>query len=157
MNERHRVHLIVGHVPVIGVLIGIGLLIWGVVSGGADMKQASRCLFFVSALASAAAVVTGDAAKRAIQELPGIDRLAIERHAVAGKMAAVVTYLLGAMAIATLLWAWRRQAPAKWVDLLVLGIGLVACILLARVSKSGGAIRQSHAVSAGSLGGANEH
>ena len=156
VNERHRAHLIVGHVPVIGVLIGICLLIWGFAGGSADMKQASRGLFFVSALATAAAVMTGEAAKRAVQDLPAIDRLAIERHAVAGKIAAVVTYVLGLASIASLLWAWRRGEPGKWVDVLVLVVALLACIMLGRASKSGGSIRQSHIAAVGSAGGSHE-
>ena len=155
MNERHRTHLIVGHAPVIGVLIGIGLLIWGLLSGGTDMKQASRGLFVISALITAAAVVTETPPSEQYKTCRVLTEQRSSGNAPGRQEAAIVTYVLGAASVASFYWAWRRNRLPDGLMCLCSSCAGRRTVL-ARASKSGGSIRQSHVASACSTGGSHE-
>jgi hypothetical protein len=139
----HRIHLIVGHVPAVGVFIGIVLLAWGLASQSADVKRASLVVFVLSAAATAATVATGEAAKQAVWDLPGIDREAIERHARGGKLAAVPAYLLGVLSVIALFWGARFSV--LWTSTVVLIVALFAAIMPVLASRAGGQIRHAEA------------
>src|SRR5262245_59434614 len=107
MNDRHRLHLIVSHLPAMGVFIGMALLIWGIWIRSPDVRRASLGLFVITTLATMVTVATGESAKQAVLARPGINREMIERHAAAGKLAAIPSYLLGALSLGGLFWDRR--------------------------------------------------
>jgi len=146
MNDRHRIHLIVGHVPLFGIIIGLALLGWGWARNSAEIKQASMGLFVICALGAAAAVVSGQGAKQRVSGLPGVDMEAIKRHAIAGKTAAVVTYMLGLASLVALIWTNRTSGQSNVLQTTIVLIALLAAALLARVSKQGGEIRHPELV-----------
>jgi len=146
MNDRHRIHLVVGHVPLFGVIIGLALLGWGWARRSAEIKQASMGLFVICAVGAAAAVLSGQAAKQRVSELPGIDMEAIKRHAIAGKTAAIVTYVLGLTSLVALIWTGRTSGQDNLLQGIIVLVALLAAALLARVSKQGGEIRHPELV-----------
>ena len=141
MIDPHHLHLIVSHLPVLGVFIGIAMLVWGFVTRSADVKRASLGLFVVCALAAAATVATGDPTEERVEKLSGISKQSIERHEDAGKLAAIVTYVLGAASLAGLVWIWLSRRPGNWVYVAMTVFALVAGVLLARAANVGGLIR----------------
>jgi uncharacterized membrane protein len=143
MTDPHHLHLMLSHLPVVGVFIGIALLVWGFAVRSPDVKRASLGLFIVCALGAAATFATGEPSEERVERLAGVNHDAIERHEEAGEVAAVVTYVLGGASLAGLLWVWRFRArgPSTWVYAAALLVALVAGVLLARAANFGGAIR----------------
>ena len=147
MTDPHHLHLILSHLPVVGVFIGIALLVWGLVIRSADVKRASMGLFVVCALAAAATFATGEPSEERVEKLPGINKESVERHEDAGELAAIVTYVLGAGSLAGLVWVRRTRGPSQWVYVVAIILALVVGILLARAANLGGLIRHPEVAS----------
>jgi uncharacterized membrane protein len=52
MNDAHY-HLVVNHFPIIGTILGLGILIAGIVFKNATVKNVSYVLFVIAALFAA--------------------------------------------------------------------------------------------------------
>jgi uncharacterized membrane protein len=142
MPDPTHVHLAISHVPVMGVIFGILLLVWGFARRSAEVKRASLALFILSALGAAVTFATGEPAEERAESFAGVSGRAIERHEDAAKLAAAVTYALGVASLLGLGLLWKFPGRAASVVMpVVLAIALVNGALLARVANLGGAIR----------------
>jgi uncharacterized membrane protein len=161
MPEATYVHLMIGHLPVMGVLFGILLLVWGFVRRNDEVKRASLALFVVSALGAAVTFASGERAEERVERLPGVSGRAIERHESAAKLAAMATYAVGAASLVGLVVLWkfssRGRGAAATMTGVVLVMAMVAGALLARAANTGGAIRHPEIESGGSLVDQSDH
>jgi len=151
MIEPHHLHLIISHLPVVGVFIGLALLICGLVFRSPDLKRASLGLFVVCAIGAAVTFASGEPSEEHVERIPGISKQAVERHEDAGKLAAIATYLLGGASLAGLLWTWKSKMWEDWIHLVVFMFAVVAGIFLARAANLGGLIRHPEVRSTPSL------
>jgi uncharacterized membrane protein len=141
MIDAHHVHLMLSHLPVVGVLVGIALLAWGFVARSMDVKKASLGLFIACALAAVVTVATGESAEERVESLVGIRESSIERHEEAGKTAALATYILGGGSLVGLLVIWRFRRASQWVFVGVILLALATAVVLMRAANIGGTIR----------------
>jgi drug/metabolite transporter (DMT)-like permease len=142
MTDPHHLHLILSHLPVVGVFIGIALLVWGYVVHSGDVKRASLALFVACALGAAATFATGEPSEERVEKLPTVSHDAIERHEDSAKPAAIATYVLGAASLAGLVWVWGfKPRRSEWVYMVAIVLAVVAGVLLARAANLGGLIR----------------
>jgi hypothetical protein len=79
MNWAH-VHLLLNHVPVIGVAFGFFLLLLGVVRKSDELKRASLVVFVVVGALAVPTYLTGEPAEKIVRDLPGVSRALIEQH-----------------------------------------------------------------------------
>lgn len=156
MSTAH-VHLLLNHIPVIGVLIGFVVFAIGVWRRNDSWTRLALGLFAAVALVAVATMLTGESAEEAVEHLPGVSESLIESHEEAAKLAAIGAYVLGGISIVALLWIRRRPLP-RTLTVMVLPIVLVVTGLMAYTANLGGQIRHTEirAESSGGGGGAED-
>lgn len=141
MNGVH-VHLLLNHFPVIGILIGLVVFALGVWRRNDSWTRLALGLFAAVALVALATMLTGEAAEEAVENLPGVSESIIETHEEAAQLAAIGTYLLGAISLTALLWLRRRPLPRS-LTVVVLPVVLLVSGLMGYAANLGGQIRHT--------------
>lgn len=148
MTPTH-LHLILTHVPILGVLFGTLLLGWALLRRSDELQRLALVLFVLAGLMIVPVYQTGEPAEETVEHLPGVAEAAIERHEEAAETSLVVTEILAFASLGVLIF--RRRAGA-------LGTGLVVGVLLLAVAASaslawtgslGGQIRHTEIASGG--------
>ena len=141
MNGVH-IHLLLNHIPVIGMLIGLVVFALGVWRKNDSWTRLALGLFVVVAVASLATMLTGEGAEEAVERLPGVTDAVIEPHEDAAKLAAMGAYVLGAISLAGLVWVRRRSIP-RTLTVITLPAALLVAGLMAYTANLGGQIRHT--------------
>ena len=140
MNWTH-VHLLLNHFPTVGMIVGLGVFVTAIAAKSADLKRASLVIFFMIALLSIPAFVTGTSAKLALERAPEVSKAMIDAHETAAFEALWVMELTGALAWLGL-WQYRRLSRVPQGTLAaVLLAGLLTFGLMSRAANIGGEIR----------------
>ena len=142
MNLAH-LHLILNHIPIIGTIIGLGLLIVSLVGNTDDLKRASLMVFAGVALLALPTFFSGVGAQGAIRKDAAVPASLIERHEGAAILALFFMEVTGALALVGL---WRRDRlftgkPGSSNLAVILCFSIVTAGLMARVGATGGDIR----------------
>jgi uncharacterized membrane protein len=146
MNAAH-LHLLVNHAPVFGVVFALALLGFGRYRRSEDLTRAGLLTLVVAALASLVAMLTGDAAEDPVERLAGVSKAAIHAHEEAAELAAIVTYVGGALALGGLALRRRATRVAARMAGLAAVAAVVAFALMARAANLGGQIRHAEITS----------
>jgi uncharacterized membrane protein len=149
MSGAH-VHLLLNHIPVIGILIGFVVFALGVWRRNDSWTRLALGLFAAVALVAVATMLTGESAEEAVEKLPGVSESIIETHEDAAKLASIAAYVLGAASLAALVWVRRRPLP-RALTVTVLPVALVVTGLMAYAANVGGQIRHTE-IRAGEVG-----
>lgn len=141
MNFAH-LHLVLNHVPVIGIPIALLFLGFGLWTKNAATQRFS--LFTLIGLAAVVLPVylTGEPAEEAVEHLPGVIESLIESHEDGAKFSLILTLLAGATAFVAL-WFQKQEARRKWINLGVMGVAAVALLSLLYTANMGGKIRHT--------------
>lgn len=111
MNVAH-LHLLLNHVPTIGTVIGLGLILLAVVRKNDHLTRASLEVFFVIALVTIPVYLSGAAAQETIEGRPGVSTALMGRHQDAALPAFVFMEITGGIAWLGLWHVRRRSRPA---------------------------------------------
>jgi uncharacterized membrane protein len=140
MNLAH-LHLLLNHFPTIGTIVGLGLYILALLGKSDDLKRASLGIFFLIALVSIPAYLTGNAAQEMITGRPEVSDELIATHQDAALVAFTFMEITGAFAWLGL-WQYRRLSrPAGWNLSAILALSVLTVGLMARTANFGGEIR----------------
>ena len=142
MNDAHY-HLVVNHFPIIGTILGLGILITGFVLKSNTVKNVSYVLFIVAAIFAALSVKTGGMAAGVVKNMPDIGREIIRKHVEMAENFALILYVLALISLLGLLANIKNHSKAKLVSFVVLVIALVAVFFAQQVGTSGGEIRHT--------------
>ena len=141
MNGAH-LHLILNHLPVVGTLFLLFVLIAGLLQNSPQVHRSSLAFAVLVGMAAAAAYLTGEPAEEVIMEqVPGIAESVIEAHEEFAEIAFAVTALLGAMGVAGLVVFRRPNGPPALFMAAVLVVAVVAAGAMAYTANLGGDIR----------------
>jgi len=144
VNAAH-IHLLLNHLPVVGTLFGLALLLWAMVSANAEMKKGALGLLVLAALTALPVYLTGEPAEELVAPLAGVSQPAIESHEDSAKLSAIAAGLMGASALLALKSARsRREIPAV-LGVIVLILAVVTAGLMARTANLGGRIHHIEA------------
>jgi uncharacterized membrane protein len=138
-NPAHT-HLILNHVPVIGVVLGILLLMVALLGKSEDLKKASLGLFVVMAMVAIPAYLTGEPAEGIVKDLPGVSREMIEQHEEAALVALIALAVLGLCCLVGLYVFRRAPAMPTWLVVSILVLSIVVGGLMARTANLGGQV-----------------
>jgi uncharacterized membrane protein len=145
-----HVHLLLNHFPVIGTVIGVGLFLVALARKNDELKRVSLEVFFVIALLTLPAYLSGNAAQEAIADSPGVSQPLIAAHQDAAVLALVLMSVTGALAWLGL-WQFRRNPgpsrTARWNLSAVLVLSIVTVAAMAYTANLGGEIRHPEIVS----------
>lgn len=142
MNEAHF-HLVVNHLPIVGLLIGLLVLITGFILKKTEVKVTALGIFVFSALASIAAFYSGEGAEEIVERIPGISETLINQHEEAAELFFTIILILGAVSLITIFLEIKKINIAKTGFILVILISLAAGFLAQNVGTTGGEIRHT--------------
>ena len=142
MDPVH-VHLLLNHVPILGVLFGTLVLLYGVLRRRDDGVRIGLATLVLAALVAAPVYLTGEGAEEAVEGLPGVAETLIETHEEAAEAGFVGTSVLGVLAALALVAGRRGSARVGLLRWAVAAGGLVAFGWLAYVGSLGGQIRHT--------------
>ena len=134
MNLTH-LHLLLNHLPTVGLGAGLGLLMASLLKKSGDLQQASFVAFFLLGLAAIPAYLTGSAARTVLQNHPDVSQQVIAAHQDAALLALIVMEITGLVAWIAL---WRFRT---WHRAAILVLALVTFALMANAANIGGHIR----------------
>ena len=139
MNLPH-LHLLLNHVPTVGLLIALALLATGLLRKSNAVAQIALELLYGVALLTLPAYITGLATQRALMDVAEVSAEAMVRHhdvAVMGSM-----WMLAAGGLAWLaLWQERRGTRKPSTTYAVLLTGALALAAMSGAASLGGEIR----------------
>ncbi len=72
MNQAHF-HLILNHLPILGILFGLIILTGGFLTKNAAVKRTALGMFVLSAIFAIPAYLTGEGAEEVVENLPGVN------------------------------------------------------------------------------------
>ena len=142
MNQAYM-HLLTNHIPVLGTIFGIVVLIWGIISRKKEIKLVAYFLFLAASVGGLVAFNTGEAAEDVAEKIGGISKTVIHDHEEAGEIA---IYLIGATGVLALFGFFaevKGKKIASRVSIVVLLLAIVTFVLTARASYLGGKIRHT--------------
>lgn len=148
MNAAH-LHLLLNHVPTIGTVAAVGLLLVAFVRASHALKHAALEAIVIVAVVTLPVFTTGSAAHRELRERPDISDTAVRMHldaAIGGFAAAEFAGFFAWIA----LWQMRRRGQAS--QGVVAGaavLSIVALALMGRAATLGGEIRHPEIVAEG--------
>jgi hypothetical protein len=136
-------HLLLNHFPIIGTLVGLGLLLISLFGKNDDLRRASLIIFPAMALLAILVFFSGSGAQGAIKKLPGVSEAMIERHQGAAMLALLFMEITGALSVVALWKSHEASRTARWNWSLsaVLLFSMITAGLMARVGTTGGDIR----------------
>ncbi|SFN94124.1 hypothetical protein [Salegentibacter flavus] len=139
MNDVH-IHLVVTHLPIVGVLIGFLVLLTGYIKKSPQVKTTALGIFIFSALAAIAAFYTGEAAEDIAENLPGVSETLIHTHEEQAELFYTMMLILGGASLVTLLIHHKKYTFVKYGFIVVLLLSLSSIIISKYVGTSGGEI-----------------
>jgi len=143
-----HIHLLLNHLPIIGTIAGLLLLLGGLVRRSDEVRRAGLVTFVLVALLTVPVYVTGEGAEEAVEGLPGVTEPLIEEHQDAALVAFSASGVLGVLALVAL-WRYRAGALPTTVVNVVLGLALAVSALMVWTGGLGGQIRHTEIRSGG--------
>ena len=139
MSAAHW-HLMLNHLPLLGLAIGTVLLAYGAGRRQDDVQRASLGLLAGAGLSAIAVYLTGEPAEEVVEGLANVSHEALEAHEHFAIYALVGGIATGVVALGTLLYGGLRQSLAGWTVLLTLVLALATTGLLGYTANLGGKI-----------------
>jgi len=149
MNSAHW-HLLLNHLPVLGIPFGLGLLLASLRRQTPTLQRAGLTVMILASAVAALVYLTGEPAEEALEQLAIRPTAAIERHEDAAAIALVLAGVLGVLA-AGALWRFRRGALGRGAVFVLLLLGTAVSGTFAWVANLGGQIRHPEIRSASTL------
>lgn len=142
MNEAH-LHMVVNHFPIIGTILGLGIMIVGYFQRNNSVKNTAYVLFIIAAVFAAVSMATGEGAEEMVEDMPNIGHKIIHEHEEMAEKLALVLYLLGVVSIAGLYTNIKKTSQAKLVSIIAIIIAAVAVFFAQQTGTTGGEIRHT--------------
>ncbi len=142
MNDAH-LHLVLNHLPILGVLFGLLILTAGFFLKNPAVKRTALGMFVLSAVFAIPAYLTGEPAEEVVEKLPGVTENLIETHEDLANIFLWVVCGLGLFSLVTFYTDYKSKkiAPTLYALTFVAAIG--SMIFAQRVGASGGEIRHT--------------
>lgn len=139
MNNAHF-HLVVNHLPIVGVLIGFLVLIAGFIMKNPQIKNTALGIFIFSALIAIAVFLTGEGAEEIVENLPGISETLIHKHGEQAELFFTMMLILGGVSLITMFLQYKKLSFSKYGFVLILLLSITSIVISNNVGTSGGEI-----------------
>lgn len=140
MNFAH-LHLLLNHIPTVGAVAALGLLILAFARRNAHLRHAGLEVLVVIAILTLPAYLTGLAAYVDLRNAPELSDIAMRAHHDAALAGFAVTELAGFVAWVALWQSRRRGRATRGVAAAAAALLFVALALMGRAANLGGEIR----------------
>lgn len=142
MNDAH-LHMVVNHFPIIGTMVGLGILLTGMILKNNTVKNTAYVLFVIGAVFAFFSMTTGDGAEKLVEDMPTVGREIIHDHEEIAEKLAIVLYVLGIVSLIGLYFNYKNNPKAKLVSYLAIVTAFVGVFLATETGTSGGEIRHT--------------
>ena len=142
MNTTH-LHLLLNHFPIIGTMIGSGILLWGIIKKQNNIKSVAAAVLTIMAILAIPVYLTGEPAQESVEKLPGVSKAIIELHEEAATLAIWLMGITGLASMAALFFAWQKRKTANTVFIIAFVLSAVCFAAMARTGYYGGQIRHT--------------
>src|ERR1700688_2595306 len=150
LNCTH-IHLMLNHIPVIGLAVPIVLLLIAWVRKDRRLEWLSTQMFVVFSLLTIPVYLTGSPASHKMREVPGISLEIIHRHSNAADFAFWTLEGLGALSLWTLYKFRSSAAVPPRLTAALLALALTALGLMIWTANLGGKIRHPEIGASGAV------
>lgn len=140
MDPVH-LHLLLNHLPIVGVPLVAALLGWGLVRGSREVVRAALGGAVLLAALSYPVFLTGEPAEEGVEHMAGFSERLVHEHEERAELALVAVLLTGAVAGAGLLLSRRSTEAPRTMGGVTLAALAVSGVLLGLTGLTGGQIR----------------
>lgn len=141
--DATRIHLIITHLPVFGLLLGFFALLYGVVRKDRGVKIVSLAIILVSTVGGVIAFQTGEPAEHAVERIAGVSHDAVELHEESAELTNVFVIALGLVALASLYMEVTSKRFSRHVIFVLLILSVLSFYFIAQTAMLGGQIRHT--------------
>jgi len=139
MNLAH-LHIVLNHVPSIGMLVGVGLYILSLIQKNDQLKKISLQVLVAMAFAVLPTYMSGNAAQDILRKRPEVPQGLIEEHQNSAMFALLFTVITGTFAWFGL-WQFKRfNRPSSANSMAVLISSALTSAIILRTANLGGDI-----------------
>lgn len=142
MNDAH-LHLVVNHFPIIGTILGLGILIAGIILKNNAVKSTAYALFVIAAIFAAFSMATGEGAEEIVEDMPNIGHEIIHEHEEMAEKLAIVLYALGVISLIGLFMNYKNKANAKFVSYVAFVVAVIGVFFAQQTGTTGGEVRHT--------------
>ena len=141
MNLAH-LHLLLNHLPILGVPIASLFLAHGIFKGNDSSRNFAYLILLLMAATVIPTYLTGEPAEKVIEHIPDFSEDFIKPHEDAALVSLILTLLLGSIAIFRLIFV-RNEFQERKIAHIALSLTLVATTSLAYTGYQGGKVRHT--------------
>jgi len=142
MNQAH-LHLLLNHLPILGVLFGLLILSTGFFLKNTSIKRTALGIFVLSAIFAVPAYLTGEGAEEVVESLPGVSENLIEAHEDLANIFLWMVGALGLFSLATFYADLKSKSISSTLYAITFVAALGSMIFAQQVGTSGGEIRHT--------------
>jgi len=150
MNGAHW-HLVVNHLPIIFPIVGVIVTITGLISKSEAVKRTAFMIFIFGALASIAAMNTGEGAEEVVEKINGVTENFIESHEETAETFAILSYILGGISLLGLWASFKQKSFSSIISIVTLIFAFVVLFFAKQTGTTGGEIRHTEIRSSNSV------
>lgn len=142
MNGAHW-HLVVNHLPIIFPLVGTIVMVTGLVSKSEAVKRTAFLIFTFGAIASIAAMTTGEGAEEIVENISGVTESYIKNHEETAETFALLSYFLGGISLIGLWAGFKQKSFSNGIAIATLVFAFVVLFFGRQTGTTGGEIRHT--------------
>jgi uncharacterized membrane protein len=140
MNDAH-LHLLVNHLPVIGTLFSIALLLWALIRKSPELTRVALGFFVLAAISGLAAFYTGEPAEHVVEHMAGISEPILEEHEETAELATILLGVYGLFALGSLIYFRKRREIGRGFTSVAFVLSLIPMGFMAYTAYLGGEVR----------------
>ncbi|MEO9485200.1 MAG: hypothetical protein ABJG47_17205 [Ekhidna sp.] len=142
MDATHT-HLILNHIPILGTLFGLCLLLVGIVKNKSQITNAGLTTFVIVAILTVPVFLTGEGSEESVEQVSGVSEHFIELHEDLAKVALWLAISLGILSVITLALSTIKSRNNHRLKLAILVLSFISFGVMTVVGNYGGKIRHS--------------
>lgn len=142
MNDAH-LHMVVNHFPIIGTILGLGILISGMILKNDSVKNTAYILFIVAAIFAAFSMGTGEGAEEMVEDMPSVGKQIIHEHEEMAEKLAIVLYVLGIFSLVGLFLSYKNNSKSKLVSYVAVIVAIIGVFFAQQTGTTGGEVRHT--------------
>ena len=142
MNDAH-LHLLINHLPIVGLIIGTLILIAGLLFRSTAVRVVALFVIIFAAGFAIPAFSSGEGAEEVVEHMSGMTKEThhmIHEHEEKAEFFMIFVWSLLCLSILTLLLIWKKNKAAMYLEFLVLALALVGTYVGREVGSTGGEI-----------------
>jgi uncharacterized membrane protein len=139
MNYAH-LHLMLNHFPVIGTLIGLAIILFGLIRKNDSLIKTGLVTFILMALITIPTFLTGEPSEKLMEKVVGTSEALIERHEEAAKFSLIVMEVLGTISLITMIISNKFQKFYKMMTVTTTLLAFLVIGMMAWTANLGGKI-----------------